>query len=254
MPPGCGRRLFLGKLSPEMRSSFQAAVSLVAINAPQLRGWLARKRAGTSHKGLFTKENDLQLCLGDVDLPRKGPSGGACAALSAAMVLVRSKLRHPLTAVTGTIDLRGRVGAVDGLLGKAHVCMEAGFELLVVPKRNYDDLVQKGFAGWPDELKELAQEAIKPAANLIDLLELTIDGRFGLTRESECPERSCILIERDFSWLPWQASSGQRGWRRRWTGHTWVWGGASGLWRETGMGCWSSSAAGWAPRRRGTRT
>lgn len=85
---------------------------------------------------------DLTLSVGNLSGPKDGSSAGACAALSLLKVLAPIKLVGKLVAVTGTLDLRGRVGPVGGIKEKLSTIYDKNSSVLVVPQETHDEILE----------------------------------------------------------------------------------------------------------------
>ena len=173
--PGKGRRVIWGNFDDVGMASMHVAISFVAINAPQLRSWMVREDL-ESHRCLYSTYSDITVMLGELDLVKEGPSASACAAVSLAVVWGQKKLASPLLAITGTIDLRDRIGIIGGMMGKMSVARNVPREMIVVPSDNLKELEEKGYPDWPDDLVVYAKERLHGVSNYIELLELTLQG------------------------------------------------------------------------------
>jgi PDZ domain-containing secreted protein/Zn-dependent protease/CBS domain-containing protein len=74
-----------------------------------------------------------------------GPSAGAAYAMAIADLLERADFARGRTiAVTGTVDLEGDIGPVDGVAAKAEGAEEAGADLFLVPAGQVDEATGQG--------------------------------------------------------------------------------------------------------------
>ena len=119
---------------------------------------------------LYDHRSDVILCLGDLDKMKKGPSASACAALALLVAATKCKLVRKELAVTGTLDLRGRVGVVGGLAGKIEGALVDGVELLVVPQLSLEG------ASITPELQQYTDKAVKRVNTFVEVLQLTTQG------------------------------------------------------------------------------
>ena len=110
--------------------------------------------------------------LSELDICKDGCSASASAALSLCVLLGRGKLRCNETAVTGVIDLRGRITMIGDFEDKVQNAMEDGVELFVAPSMN----VKVGQLS-PDQ-KAYFDRAGKGVDNIMELLEATVTGAF----------------------------------------------------------------------------
>lgn len=122
--PGKGELKLTGQLGDVMKESAQIALSYVRSIA-----------ADYGVKKEFFKENDIHVHVPEGAVPKDGPSAGitmATAILSAvAGILVDCK-----TAMTGEINLRGKVMPIGGLKEKLLAAKNAGIKKVLVPEKN----------------------------------------------------------------------------------------------------------------------
>ena len=149
--PGRGRRIITSTIGGSCRSSLDVAISFVAINAPRLRSWLTGGEMDSHSPGLYDWYPDIRLTFGDHDFMKKGPSGSACASVSLAVVLGHKQLVSCRQAITGTIDLRGRISSIGGVMGKVKTARDHNREMLIVPSSNLKELEESRYDGWPEE-------------------------------------------------------------------------------------------------------
>jgi hypothetical protein len=227
--PGEGQRRVAGSLADDTRESWDVAISFVAINAKRLRAWATGAAVGTCHANLYTDKEDLTLSVGNLSGPKNGSSAGACAALSLLKVLAPIKLVGELVAVTGTLDLRGRVGPVGGIKEKLSTIYNKRYSVFVVPQETHDEILEAretevgmeeasvrlmammcpcpsspclhrcsscwlvvADQEWDPVLLEAADKLMKPAATFIDVMELAVRGKKGGSRY--CPNRGDDML------------------------------------------------------------
>ena len=73
--------------------------------------------------------------------PKDGPSAGTALTVAIYSMLSERKIRHDI-AITGEINLQGRVTAIGGLDNKLEGAKKAGVKLVLFPKENEKDLIQ----------------------------------------------------------------------------------------------------------------
>ena len=117
------------------QESLRAAQTFVYNNADLLLSCLPTRDKGIS-TALYDDKTDVYQLLGELDRPKKGPSASLCAALSLFILLGRCELKAPDVVVTGTIDLRGRVGSIGAFSEKLDCVMDEEIELFVAPALN----------------------------------------------------------------------------------------------------------------------
>ncbi|MCR5737639.1 MAG: endopeptidase La [Eubacterium sp.] len=125
--PGKGELRITGQLGDVMKESAQIALSYVRSIA---ENYDVDKE--------FFAENDLHIHVPEGAVPKDGPSAGitmATAILSAVSgIPVNCKV-----AMTGEINLRGKVMPIGGLKEKLLAAKNAGIEKVLVPKKNIPD-------------------------------------------------------------------------------------------------------------------
>ena len=78
------------------------------------------------------------------------------------------------TAVTGLIDLRGKVQSVGKLKGKILYCKQNRFVRVVIPQADLDALLEEGL---PDKAeREYVDLAVRWARNFVEVLQHTTQG------------------------------------------------------------------------------
>ncbi|MDE2236856.1 MAG: AAA family ATPase, partial [Elusimicrobia bacterium] len=122
--PGTGKLVVLNQMGKMMEDSYQNAYAFVQANAERL-----------GIHGVDFSAIDLHLSFPGADSGVDGPSAGA--AIVTAMV---SYFTHrpvlPDIAMTGTISLKGAIGAVGGIVPKAFGAQRRGIALLLYPAAN----------------------------------------------------------------------------------------------------------------------
>ena len=73
--------------------------------------------------------------------PKDGPSAGTALTVAIYSILTERKIRHDI-AITGEINLQGRVTAIGGLDNKLEGAKKAGIKLVLYPKENEKDVIQ----------------------------------------------------------------------------------------------------------------
>ena len=126
--PGKGELKLTGQLGDVMKESAQIALSYIRSIANEY---------GVDKD--FFSENDLHIHFPEGAVPKDGPSAGitmATAILSAVTnIPVRCKV-----AMTGEINLRGKVVPIGGLKEKLLAAKTAGIKKVLVPKKNEPQL------------------------------------------------------------------------------------------------------------------
>ena len=135
--PGKGGTLLTGQIGDVMKESMQAALSLVRARAEGL---------GIDPK--VFNETDLHVHVPSGAIPKDGPSAG-CAMFTALASLYSNRPVRADVAMTGEIDLRGKVMPIGGLKEKSLAALRAGIEQIIIPAGNEKDL-----ADIPNEAKD----------------------------------------------------------------------------------------------------
>ena len=128
MMPGKGDLKLTGSLGNVMKESAMAAFSYVKGHAKEL---------GISSR-LFEK-NDFHIHVPDGATPKDGPSAGVTLTTALVSLLTGKPVRHDY-AMTGEINLRGRVTAIGGVKEKSIGALRAGIRNIILPEENRKDL------------------------------------------------------------------------------------------------------------------
>ncbi|MBO6933388.1 MAG: endopeptidase La [Deltaproteobacteria bacterium] len=126
--PGKGKLEITGQLGDVMNESARAALAYIRSHAAEL---------GVDSDVFETQDLHLHVPAGAVQ--KDGPSAGVTIFTAFASLLSGRKIR-PDTAMTGEATLRGRVLPVGGIDAKVLAARRAGFDRVVLPKKNAVDL------------------------------------------------------------------------------------------------------------------
>jgi len=126
--PGKGKLEITGQLGEVMNESARAALAYIRSHAAEL---------GVDSELFETQDLHLHVPAGAVQ--KDGPSAGVTIFTAFASLLSGRKIR-PDTAMTGEATLRGRVLPVGGIDAKVLAARRAGFDRVVLPKKNAVDL------------------------------------------------------------------------------------------------------------------
>jgi ATP-dependent Lon protease len=128
MPSSEERLVLTGMLGEVMRESAQTAVSYVRSNAAAL---------DIDPKIFEGKSIHVHVPAGAI--PKDGPSAGVTMLTALASLVTRRPVRSDM-AMTGEITLRGKVLPVGGIKEKVLAAHRAGIKLVILPRRNENDL------------------------------------------------------------------------------------------------------------------
>ena len=149
--PGDGKIELTGSLGDVMKESARIAVSYIRAHAKEL---------GVAED--FYKKKDLHIHFPEGAVPKDGPSAGAAMVTALASALTGTPVRRDL-AMTGEVNLTGRVMAIGGLKEKTMAAAAAGVRTVLVPADNMRELSELD----PDALAVLE---ILPCRTLADVL------------------------------------------------------------------------------------
>ncbi len=133
LPDGEGLRL-TGQLGDVMKESAQAAYSWVLAHAEQL--------------GIGETKGTVHVHVPAGAIPKDGPSAGVTMATAIASVLSGRPVR-PEVAMTGEITLTGLVLPVGGIKEKVLAAHRLGFQQVILPRQNEQDLEE-----LPEEVRD----------------------------------------------------------------------------------------------------
>lgn len=136
--PGKGRVKITGNVGKVMEESSVAAVSYIRANAQQL---------GISAD--FDK-TDIHIHIPAGATPKDGPSAGVTMATAIISAMIGVPVRCDV-AMTGEINIRGRVMPIGGLKEKVLAAKRIGIKTVIIPVDNAADL---------DEMPDYAKEGI----------------------------------------------------------------------------------------------
>ncbi|MBQ1947639.1 MAG: endopeptidase La [Clostridia bacterium] len=127
---GTGKIELTGHLGDVMKESAKAAISYLRANAEAL---------GISPT--FYKDKDIHVHVPEGAVPKDGPSAGITMALAVMSSLIGKPVRRDI-AMTGEINLRGKVMPIGGLREKTMAAYRSGVKTVLFPKDNEKDLVK----------------------------------------------------------------------------------------------------------------
>ncbi|MFC1854256.1 endopeptidase La [Candidatus Dependentiae bacterium] len=125
---GKGELTVTGQLGEVMHESAQAALSYIRAIAKEL-----------GVKTDFYSGSDIHIHIPEGAIPKDGPSAGITIGAAIASVLTKIAVKDKI-AMTGEVTLRGRVLPVGGLREKLLAARRLGFETVIVPEENKNDI------------------------------------------------------------------------------------------------------------------
>ncbi|MBQ4283181.1 MAG: endopeptidase La [Lachnospira sp.] len=128
--PGKGELILTGKMGDVMKESARIALSYV-------RSIASGKKYKVSEE--FFEKNNIHIHIPEGAVPKDGPSAGITMATAILSAVANIKVRADV-AMTGEINLRGRVLKIGGLKEKMLAAKTAGVKLVLVPKDNEPDV------------------------------------------------------------------------------------------------------------------
>lgn len=154
--PGTGKLLITGNLERVMEESGKYALGYV-----RSRGLLL------GIKKSFFQEHDFYIHFPAGATPKDGPSAGAAVATSLVSSILRCPVRSDL-AMTGEIDLVGRILPIGGLKEKSLAAHRAKLKTILIPKDNQKDLKE-----IPQKI--LRELEILPVSHIDEVLAIALE-------------------------------------------------------------------------------
>lgn len=86
-----------------------------------------------------SNKHGLHIHTPNTSTPKDGPSAGCAFAVAFISIMLNKKIRHDV-AMTGEIELTGKITKIGGLQYKLSGAKKAGVKLVLIPRENKDDL------------------------------------------------------------------------------------------------------------------
>ena len=125
---GTGKVEVTGSIGNVMKESANVAISLIRSRA---------KEYGIEED--FFKNHDIHIHVPSGAVPKEGPSAGVTMFTSILSTITGKYIRHEI-AMTGEIELSGRVTEIGGVTNKVIAAHRSGFKTVLLPDRNKDDV------------------------------------------------------------------------------------------------------------------
>jgi ATP-dependent Lon protease len=126
--PGKGNLKMTGSLGDIMKESAEIAFSYIRSCHDTFK----------LPKDIFSK-NDFHIHVPDGATPKDGPSAGITICI-AALSLLQNKTIPTTLAMTGEINLQGKINPVGGIKEKVIAALAAGVKKIILPEKNKKDL------------------------------------------------------------------------------------------------------------------
>ncbi|XGQ70371.1 endopeptidase La [Campylobacter hepaticus] len=148
---GKGELTLTGSLGDVMKESAQIALSMIKVLIDEDKIKIPKKMIIDPKIRVYDSYN-LHIHVPDGATPKDGPSAGITMSTAIASVFSDKKVRSDI-AMTGEIDLKGRVLPIGGLKEKLIAAYKADIKIALIPRKNYD----RDLKDIPDEVKENMQ-------------------------------------------------------------------------------------------------
>ncbi len=156
MMPGRGKIILTGQLGNVMKESATAALSYAKAHMQDFN----------VHPSRFT-DFDLHIHVPAGAVPKDGPSGGITL-LSSILSVLTNRPINAKYAMTGELNLRGKVMPIGGVKEKLLAAKRNGIETVIFPQQNRNDLMgQEEIADgikvlWLDNVEEVLAHVLMP--------------------------------------------------------------------------------------------
>ncbi|EOI0502857.1 endopeptidase La [Campylobacter coli] len=145
---GKGELTLTGSLGDVMKESARIAFSVIKVLIDEGKIKIPKKMILDPKNNVYDSYN-LHIHVPDGATPKDGPSAGITMSTAIASVLSDKKVRSDV-AMTGEIDLAGKVLPIGGLKEKLIAAYKADIKIALIPKKNYE----RDLKDIPDEVKD----------------------------------------------------------------------------------------------------
>lgn len=145
---GKGELTLTGSLGDVMKESARIAFSVIKVLIDEGKIKIPKKMIIDPKNNVYDSYN-LHIHVPDGATPKDGPSAGITMSTAIASVFSDKKVRSDV-AMTGEIDLAGKVLPIGGLKEKLIAAYKADIKIALIPKKNYE----RDLKYIPDEVKD----------------------------------------------------------------------------------------------------
>ncbi len=145
---GKGELTLTGSLGDVMKESARIAFSVIKVLIDEGKIKIPKKMILDPKNNVYDSYN-LHIHVPDGATPKDGPSAGITMSTVIASVFSDKKVRSDV-AMTGEIDLAGKVLPIGGLKEKLIAAYKADIKIALIPKKNYE----RDLKDIPDEVKD----------------------------------------------------------------------------------------------------
>ncbi|MBS4275942.1 endopeptidase La [Campylobacter vulpis] len=133
---GKGELMLTGSLGDVMKESAKIAFSVIKVLIDEGKLKFPKKALLDSKTNIYEQYN-LHIHVPDGATPKDGPSAGITMATAMASIFSEKKVRSDV-AMTGELDLNGRVLPIGGLKEKLIAAYKAEMTTALIPTKNYE--------------------------------------------------------------------------------------------------------------------
>lgn len=145
---GKGELTLTGSLGDVMKESARIAFSVIKVLIDEGKIKIPKKMIIDPKNNVYDSYN-LHIHVPDGATPKDGPSAGITMSTAITSVFSDKKVRSDV-AMTGEIDLAGKVLPIGGLKEKLIAAYKADIKIALIPKKNYE----RDLKDIPDEVKD----------------------------------------------------------------------------------------------------
>ncbi|NDJ26855.1 endopeptidase La [Campylobacter sp. MIT 12-8780] len=145
---GKGELVLTGSLGDVMKESARIAFSVVKVLIDENKLKVPKKLFYKLKENVYDQYN-IHLHVPDGATPKDGPSAGITMCVALASVFSGRKVRSDV-AMTGELDLMGKVLPIGGLKEKLIAAYKADIKTALIPQKNYE----RDLKEIPDEVKQ----------------------------------------------------------------------------------------------------